>query len=146
MQDRGGGTGGVGGAIAPPIFLDGRKVLRGKVISTPNILPLPLPLVIRLSSGASLGISIRGFQEFALHEFDPKILTFSDMKTFFSSKSVGSILHFSEIYGFYRTPITNGTHSNYAPDLMFVPAKVQKTTSCRIVPMSYCNYSLHVKL
>ena len=78
------------------------------------------------TTGAWLGNSILGVQKFAFHEFDPKILAFTDMKTFFSSKSVGSILHLSEIYGFCRTHRTNGTHSNYAPDLMFVPAKIRK--------------------
>ena len=42
----------------------------------------------------------------------PIILVFTDMKTFFSSKSVGSILHFTEVCGF---PGTHGTHANYAP-------------------------------
>ena len=66
------------------------------------------------TTGAWLGNSILGVQKFAFHEFDPKILAFTDMKTFFSSKSVGFILHFSEILGFRGT---HGTHANYAPDM-----------------------------
>ena len=64
------------------------------------------------TTGAWLGNSILGVQKFAFHEFDPKILAFTDMKTFFSSKSVGFILHFSEILGFRGT---HGTHYNKAP-------------------------------
>ena len=55
---KGGGTGGAGGAIAPPIFLEidqilafstpnisrSNKGVTQKVISTPNILHLPQPM------------------------------------------------------------------------------------------------------